>query len=99
VQHGKTGYVVKPEDIEGMAAFMVQLAQSPSMRINFGAAGRQRVEQEYNYESLSDRLIAMFQSFAAQLGRASLVEMLERGVPVKKTETFSRPLALESPAA
>jgi len=37
----------KPEDIEGMAAFMVQLAQSPSMRINFGGSRPPTVEQEY----------------------------------------------------
>jgi glycosyltransferase involved in cell wall biosynthesis len=89
VQHGKTGYVVEREDIQGMAAFMVQLARAPSMRMNFGEAGRKRVEQEYNYESLSDRLVAIFQRFARQARRASLLEMLERGVPAKKPETLS----------
>jgi glycosyltransferase involved in cell wall biosynthesis len=99
VQHGKTGYVVEPDDTQGMAAFMVQLAQSPSLRMNFGEAGRHRVEQEYNYASLSDRLVAIFHSFASQVRRASLIEMLEQGAPASKSRTLSEELILESPAA
>ena len=38
VQHGKTGYVVEPGDTQGMAAFMVRLARSPSMRSGYGAS-------------------------------------------------------------
>jgi len=98
VQHGKSGYVVEREDIQGMAAFMVQLARSASMRVNFGEAGRKRVEQEYNYESLAGRLIAIFHSFTAQQRRASLLEMLERGIPARKTETLSGALLLDGPA-
>jgi len=99
VQHDKTGYVVEPEDTQGMAAFMVQLARSPSMRLNFGEKGRKRVEQEYNYESLAGRLVAIFHSFAAQQRRASLLEMLKRGIRTRKTETLSGALLLEGPAA
>jgi glycosyltransferase involved in cell wall biosynthesis len=98
VQHDKTGYVVEEEDTQGMAAFMVQLARSPSMRLNFGETGRKRVEQEYNYESLAGRLVAIFQTFAAQQRRASLVEMLECGVLTGKTEPLCRALLLEGPA-
>jgi len=95
VQHGKTGMVVAGEDTQGMAEFMVQLARSRSMRMNFGEAGRRRVEQEYNYESLSSRLVAIFQSFARQGRRTSLLEMLQRDVPARKTETLSGALLLE----
>jgi len=99
VQHGKTGYVVEREDTQGMAAFMVRLARSRSTRLNFGETGRKRVEQEYNYESLAGRLVAIFHSFAAQSWRTSLLEMLERGVPTRKTKTLSEALLLEGPAA
>jgi glycosyltransferase involved in cell wall biosynthesis len=99
VQHDKTGYVVEGEDTQGMAAFMVQLARSPSIRLNFGETGRKRVEQEYNYESLAGRLVAIFNSFAAQQRRTFLLEMLKRGVPTSKTEVLSGALLLEGPAA
>jgi len=99
VQHGKTGYVVEMNDIQGLAACMVQLARSPSMRKEFGEAGRKRVEQEYNYESLGNRLIAIFRSFARKQRRVFLLEMLERGIPTRKTETLSGALLLEGPAA
>ena len=99
VQHGKTGYVVEGEDIQGMAAFMVQLARSPSMRSTFGESGRKRVEREYNYESLAGRLLAIFQNFAAQQRKTHLHDMLKRGVPAGKTEALAGALLLEGPAA
>jgi glycosyltransferase involved in cell wall biosynthesis len=99
VQHNKTGYVVKGEDTQGMAAFMVQLARSPSMRLNLGESGRKRVELEYNYESLAGRLVTVFRTFAAQQRRASLLEMLARDIPARHTEAFSEALLLEGPAA
>jgi hypothetical protein len=96
VEHGETGYVVEGEDIQSMGAFMVHLAQSPSMRKNFGKAGRKRVEQEYNYESLSGRLVAIFQTFARHVPGACLLDTLECGVAAKKTGM--PPLVLESTA-
>jgi glycosyltransferase involved in cell wall biosynthesis len=99
VQHGQTGYVVEPEDTQGMGAFMVQLAQSPSMRTELGEAGRVCVEQEYNYESLADRLMAIFHSFAGQQRRTALRELLERGVPARKTGTLPDTMFVERSAA
>jgi glycosyltransferase involved in cell wall biosynthesis len=85
VQHGQTGFVVQPDDHQSMAACMVKLAQSPSLRAELGKAGRQRVEQEYNYESLADRLVEIFRSFASQEQRTALVELLERHAPDRKS--------------
>ena len=79
VEHDKTGYVVKPDDAQSMAAFIVRLAQSPSLRMKLGEAGRTRVEQEYDYESLSHRLIAIFHGFAALKRETCLRELLEHG--------------------
>lgn len=80
VQDSKTGFVVAMDDVQGMADCMVRLAQSPAMRTEFGEAGRKRVEQEYDFESLVDRLAAIFQIFAMQVGKAPLVELLS-GIP------------------
>jgi len=99
VQHEKTGYVVDGEDIQGMAALMVRLARTPSMRMTLGEAGRKRVEEEYNYESLWDRLIGIFRIFARQQRRSSLLELLEYGFPTRKIEALSGELLLEGPMA
>jgi glycosyltransferase involved in cell wall biosynthesis len=72
VQHGQTGYVVEGSDVKGMAEFMVRLAQSPSMRVSFGEAGRKRVEQEFNYDLLADRLMSIIHRFAERTGRVAL---------------------------
>ena len=87
VQDGRTGYIVEGEDIAGMAASMVQLVQSSEMRMKFGEAGRTRVEQQYGYRLLSGRLFAIFHSFAKQLRRTSLADILENGVPRRETST------------
>ena len=79
VHEGKTGYVVEMNDIKDIAARMVQLARSPSMRKQFGEAGRKCAEQEYGYDGLPERLMAIFQSFAAQAGRGLLRSQL--GLP------------------
>jgi len=99
VQHGQTGYVVEHGDTQNMADFMVRLAQSPAKRLNFGAAGRKRVEQEYHYESLADRLRLIFRSFAAQQGRYRLVQMLDRFLPVKETGLPADAFLFNQPAA
>lgn len=99
VQHGKTGYIVDGEDTRSMAAFMVQLARSPSMRRSFGEAGRQRVEQEYNYQSLADRLLGHFLGFASRARRRSLIQRLECRVPSKIAEALPEDLLVERPAA
>src|SRR5260221_7944339 len=99
IQHNETGYVVEAEDIPSMAAFMVQLAQSPATRRKFGEAGRQRVEQEYNYDLLADRLVAVFQRFASRQRRPALCELLERGVPAIKPEAGPGAFMVGRPAA
>jgi glycosyltransferase involved in cell wall biosynthesis len=94
VQDGKTGYVVEAEDVRGMAAFMVQLAQSPSARRSFGEAGRKRVEHEYNFELLAERLVAIFHRFASRQQRSSLCELLEHGALAINPEAIPNSLML-----
>lgn len=97
VQQGRTGFVVEPDDTKGMAELMVRLARTPSMRMELGEAGRRRVEQEYDYESLAGRLLTLFHRFAGRQQRRVLCELLERGVPGRKTATLdSAPFAESS---
>lgn len=99
VQHGRTGFVVKPDDTQGMAAVMVQLARSPSMRTELGDAGRKRVEQDYHYESLADRLLTLFHNFAGQQRRAALFELLEHGDSDRESRERAGALLADRPTA
>ena len=101
VQHGKTGYMVEPDDIRGMARQMVQLAQTPALRKSLGETARRCVEQEYSYPLLAERLLTIFHSFALRHEKIFLCELLEQGAPLpkKRPEPVSGSLMLEPPAA
>jgi glycosyltransferase involved in cell wall biosynthesis len=62
----QAGYVVDFEDVKGMAQHMVQLAQQPELRKQYGEAGRRYVEREYDFESLPRRLLATYRRGAAR---------------------------------
>jgi glycosyltransferase involved in cell wall biosynthesis len=68
VQDGVTGYVVPFDDIAGMAARVIQLAQDSDLALQLGAAGRYRVEQMYSFEGLARRLLSIYRSIAEQQG-------------------------------
>ena len=68
VVHGETGYVVPFDDVEAIAARMVELATSTTLRERMGAAGRARVEQSYSFGSLGERLLSTYRSMAESRG-------------------------------
>jgi glycosyltransferase involved in cell wall biosynthesis len=96
VQNGKTGYVTGMDDVKGMAAFMIQLAGSSVLREELGEAARKRVEQEYNYESLANRLMGAFHQFAREQRNAHLLEVLEHRISATKTGRWAESMALVS---
>jgi glycosyltransferase involved in cell wall biosynthesis len=86
VQHGQTGYVVEGTDVAGLAGCMVRLAQSPSLRMSLGEAGRKRVEQEFGHDLLGERLVSIINAFAKRAGRSRVVEILRHGMSEQKSE-------------
>jgi glycosyltransferase involved in cell wall biosynthesis len=65
VADGETGYVVPSDDVGAMAARMVRLATSPTLRHELGNAGRARVEQSYSFSALGGRLRSIYCSMAS----------------------------------
>ena len=47
VEHGKTGFLVPPGDLEAMSTAVSRLLDDPGLRQRMGEAGRRRVEQHY----------------------------------------------------
>ncbi len=77
VQDGVTGYVVPFDDIDGMAERMVLLAKSANLRRQFGQAGRQRVEQKYGFDALSDYLLSTYEAVAQRSGSGHVLSILK----------------------
>jgi colanic acid/amylovoran biosynthesis glycosyltransferase len=52
--------LVAPSDVQGMAAAIARLMDSPELRLSFGKAGRRRVEQQYELAQSADHLAEVF---------------------------------------
>jgi glycosyltransferase involved in cell wall biosynthesis len=57
---GETGLVVPLRDSKRLAAAIVRLANDPSLRTRFGAAGRQRVAEQFNLQRFIDSHFALY---------------------------------------
>lgn len=61
VEHGRTGYVTDPGDVEAIAGAIVSLACDPQRRAQMGQLARAKVEAEYSLDSLGPRLLAIYE--------------------------------------
>lgn len=58
---GKAGFMVNPSDPGAYAEAILRLLQSPGLCQEMGAEGRRRVEQQYNWERESQKLLTLYQ--------------------------------------
>jgi len=73
-----TGFVIDPPNRETLAKRLVQLACSPKISVELGEAGRDRVEQVYDFSLLGERLGSLYWQIAMQVKRPSLLPKLQR---------------------
>jgi glycosyltransferase involved in cell wall biosynthesis len=52
VEHGKTGLLIPPKNVDELTAAMMQLLQCPDLAGRFGQAGRTRVVTEFSLENM-----------------------------------------------
>ena len=64
VRPGENGLVVEERDPSALAAAIVALADDAARRRVMGAAGRERVQRELNWDAVADRLIRVYESAA-----------------------------------
>jgi phosphatidylinositol alpha-1,6-mannosyltransferase len=65
VVHGETGLVVRyPKAVEPVVAALQVLLRDPSLRADYGRAGRERAVAEFSYDVLAHRLGAGLADFA-----------------------------------
>ncbi len=94
VVENQTGFVVAGAQVEAMAERMVELGLSPTTRARLGAAGRRRVEREYEYEALPARLLRVLRDFALQNRRHRLALYLQDCFAARETTPAPEPLLL-----
>jgi len=68
-QHGKTGLVVSPGDVEALADAVNLLMDHPAMRQAFGQAGFQRVGTHFSVEHMIEGVIALYREMLADGSR------------------------------
>ena len=68
VEDGVSGVLVPERDPEALAAQLAELAAHPERRGELAAAGRARVERDYDIERLNDRLVTLFAGLSRTAG-------------------------------
>jgi glycosyltransferase involved in cell wall biosynthesis len=68
VDDGETGFLVDPDDVDGLAARIRELAAQPALRASMGSAGRARCATDFGYDRMLDEVEALYESLIAQNG-------------------------------
>ena len=59
VEHGQTGFLVRPGDGRELASALTQIVENDQMRVAMGMAGRARAEARFDAHSSAERLIEL----------------------------------------
>jgi glycosyltransferase involved in cell wall biosynthesis len=65
-QHGKTGWVVPPDDPRRLAGAIRHLLDHPEARAAFGAAGRQRVRSDFSADRMTEQTLSVYREVLSQ---------------------------------
>jgi len=61
-QHGKTGLVVPPNDVDALACAINHLLENPEISKEYGREGRKRVEKYFSKERMVEDIIDVYQN-------------------------------------
>ena len=65
IDDGVTGYLVEPDDVDGLAEAIGKLASDPAHREAFGRAGTEKLEREFSSAGVARRLIELYERTAS----------------------------------
>lgn len=72
VCHGEHGFLHSPDDTDDMAASVLRLLGDAPLRERLGAAGRQRILQDFTLKKLGDRVVQRYEEILAETPRRAL---------------------------
>jgi len=64
VQDGVTGFSIDPDDLEALTDRLIHLLQDKALRTKMGAAGRQRVEDNFTFAPFAERVTRILDTMA-----------------------------------
>ncbi|HKJ19121.1 MAG TPA: glycosyltransferase, partial [Woeseiaceae bacterium] len=62
VADGRTGLLVKPEDADALGSAIARLIDNPDLAATLGAAGRERMQNEFSIATMADKHVALYES-------------------------------------
>ncbi len=68
IQHGETGWLVKPDDPQGLAEAVLHLIANPELRLKLGKAARERVENFHSWEYSARAMLKIWESLSDARG-------------------------------
>lgn len=68
VHHGTTGYLVRPDDPEGLARALGNLARDPALGERMGLAGLRRAQRHFTWSHVVHGLLATYRRASGQPG-------------------------------
>jgi glycosyltransferase involved in cell wall biosynthesis len=60
VEHGRTGYLVEPRDVQGLAERLVTLLRDRELRHQFGANGKRKIETECSPQTIAQKTMEVY---------------------------------------
>ena len=69
IEDGKTGFLVKPKDINGLSEKIIFLLKNKDIARHMGERGRVRVEQYYNWDAVAMRMAKNISVFVSKQKR------------------------------
>lgn len=64
IDHERTGLIVPPGNVEALETALVRLLSDSTLRSQWGLAGRQKVDREYTWDHVIDRMSSAIQTAA-----------------------------------
>jgi len=76
VEHERSGLLVDPDDDDSLTAALARLAGDTALRLRLGAAGRRRIEAEFEVDRSAARLEELFEHGQLQAHPVTTAERL-----------------------
>ena len=71
IRHGETGFLSDPNDLDGQAAYCVQLLENEEKRLNFGVKGRKFALDKFDIRQMIDQTAELYERLLDQKEKSS----------------------------